>query len=199
MIVIGITGGVGSGKSEVLKYLGEHYDAAVIQADTVGHLLMRKGNCCYQPVIDLLGSSIIEDDGELGRRRIAALVYADDKLLAGLNQIIHPAVKSCISQEMAREEKLGRAFFFVEAALLLEDHYDRICDEIWYIYAEEAVRRARLKMSRGYSEEKISGILKNQLSEAEFRSRCQYTIDNSGNFENTKIQIDARMQKYENV
>lgn len=199
MKIIGITGGIGSGKSEVLKYLAAHYDVAAVQADKVGHLLMQKGNCCYEPVIELLGESIRQSDGELNRARIAAIVYAQEKLLTALNQIIHPAVKSYIQREIAHQKALQKTYFVIEAALLLEDHYDQICDEIWYVYADEAVRRARLRKSRGYSDEKINGIIDKQLPDAEFSRRSDVIIDNSENFENTVSQIDVRMQNYENV
>ena len=88
---------------------------------------------------------------------------------------------------------------FVEAALLIEDHYDEICDELWYIYADERVRRARLKSDRNYTDERIDGIMENQLSEEEFSEACDFEIDNSGEFEETKKQIDQRMSKYETL
>lgn len=195
MKIIGITGGVGSGKSEVLKYLADHYNCAVVQADKAGHLLMEPGRSCYQPVIDLLGQEIIQQDGMLDRKKMAALVYADKKLLAGLNEIIHPAVKTYIQQKIDGGKDSGRQYFFIEAALLLEDRYDQICDEIWYVYAHPDVRRARLKSGRGYDDDKINGIMKNQLPDAEFFKRCDAVIDNSSSFENTIIEIDLRMRK----
>ena len=81
----------------------------------------------------------------------------------------------------------------MEAALLLEDNYDLICDEVWYIFTTEEVRRKRLKESRGYTDEYISNIIKKQLSEEVFREKCQVVIDNSGSVEETRDQIDKRM------
>ncbi|HBA63793.1 MAG TPA: dephospho-CoA kinase, partial [Lachnospiraceae bacterium] len=86
-----------------------------------------------------------------------------------------------------------------EAALLIEDKYDEICDELWYIYAGEEIRRERLKKSRGYSDEKIDSIFASQLSEEVFRSHCDVIIDNSGVFSQTKEQIRQRMQSYETM
>ena len=77
-------------------------------------------------------------------------------------------------------------YFFVESALLYEDHYETVCDEFWYVYAPESVRRQRLKASRGYSDEKIDSILKSQLSDKSFRSICTQVIDNSGDRQKTK-------------
>ena len=81
--------------------------------------------------------------------------------------------------------------------MLIEDKYDEICDELWYIYADEETRLERLMQNRGYSEEKSRGIFAKQLSEEEFSEKCDFEIDNSGDIENTKKQIVQRMQMYE--
>ena len=87
----------------------------------------------------------------------------------------------------------------MEAALLIEEKYDEICDELWYIYADEEVRKERLIEGRGYSEKKVREIMVNQLSEDEFSSHCDFEIDNSGDFEKTKKQLDHRMKRYETL
>ena len=81
----------------------------------------------------------------------------------------------------------------------LEEKYDEICDELWYIYADEEVRKERLIEGRGYSEKKVREIMANQLSEDEFSSHCDFEIDNSSDFEETKKQLDHRMKKYETL
>ena len=100
---------------------------------------------------------------------------------------------------IAAAEKAGTEYVFVEAALLIEEKYDEICDELWYIYADEEVRKERLIEGRGYSEKKVREIMANQLSEDEFSSHCDFEIDNSGDFEETKKQLDHRMKKYETL
>ena len=193
MKIIGITGGVGSGKSEVIRYLEKRENVQVLLADEVGHLLMKKGYSCYQPVLELFGKDILGPDGELDRGAIAALVYREGSALKQLNGIIHPAVRNYIESEIKKAREAGRKFFFLEAALLLEEHYDEICQEVWYIYARENVRRERLMKSRHYTQEKIEQIMANQLSEQEFSDRCDVIIDNSGDFEKTKSEIENRM------
>ena len=84
-------------------------------------------------------------------------------------------------------------FLFIEAALLIEDGYKKIVDELWYIFTKEEVRRERLKASRGYSDEKIDSIIASQLSEAEFRENSDFVIDNSGTMEESLLQIQKRM------
>lgn len=197
MKIIGITGGVGSGKSEVIRFLEKRDRVQVLLADEVGHLLMRKGNRCYQPVLELFGEQVLDREGQLNRSAIADLVYRDKDLLKKLNAIIHPAVKRYIRRAIQMEQEAGTEIFVVEAALLIEDKYDEICDELWYIYADENVRMHRLMKNRGYSVEKIRGILANQLSEEEFESHCDFEIDNSGDFQDTVRQIEQRMRMYE--
>lgn len=180
MKVIGITGGVGCGKSTVLELIEKNFNAFVIKADDVGKTVLDKGTAGYKNVMELFGEEILLDSGEIDRNRLADIVFHDKKKLMVLNSIVHPLVKKTIVEEMARIRCTDRYdFFIVEAALLLEDHYEVFCDEVWYIYADEKTRKRRLVESRGYSEEKIQGIMKNQLQEEEFRKRCDRIVDNS--------------------
>ena len=194
MKVIGITGGVGAGKSEILKYLKEKYKAVVIEADKVGHLLMEPGGACYYSIVEKFGSSILNGDQTINRTKLGKVVFADEALLKELNKIIHPRVKSHIVSEIAKERAYHRTnYFVVEAALLIEDHYDVVCDELWYIHTEESVRAKRLKEARGYDDEKSASICANQKSPAEFRSACQVVIDNSGDLADTYRQIEEQL------
>lgn len=197
MKIIGVTGGVGAGKSEILNFIADNWNSVVVEADEVGYLVMRPGKACFAPIVELFGPGILGEDGMLNREEIARQVFEDKDLLEKLNGIVHPAVKEYIKKAIQREKENETDLFVVEAALLIEDKYDEICDELWYIYADEDTRMERLKRNRGYSEEKIRGIFANQLSEDEFSEHCDFEIDNSGDFEETKEQIVQRMQMYE--
>lgn len=194
MKVIGVTGGVGAGKSTVLNFLEETYGACVIEADKVGHLVMMPGEQAYEAIVHAFGTEILAGSKEIDRGILGRIVFADKEKLELLNSIVHPAVKEWIVKEMKRQEDAGCKLLVVEAALLIEDHYDAICHEMWYIYTDAQVRRARLKASRGYSDEKIDSIFRNQLSEAEFRAACQVVIDNSGASEETRRQIKVILE-----
>lgn len=196
MHIIGITGGVGAGKSTILDYLKSRYNGYTVQADLAAHELMEPDGSCYEPVLSLLGQEILDEQGKIDRKRTAGLVFPCPDLLKQLNQIVHPAVKREIRRRIAVQEAEGRNFFVIEAALLLEDHYDEICDDMWYIYAQEDIRRQRLKQQRGYSDEKITDILKNQLSDAVFREKCGYVVENDGDLQLTYQQIDERIREY---
>ena len=115
-----------------------------------------------------------------------------------LNGIVHPLVKKYITEEIGWircAEKYD--YVFVEAALLIEDHYDIICDELWYIYADEETRRERLKSSRRYSDEKIDSVFASQLSDEQFRSHCSRVIDNSHDEQMTLGQLKEIIGYYD--
>lgn len=192
MKVIGITGGVGAGKSEVLGIIRQMTDCVIILADDLARSLEKKGEVCYEPLIELLGKDVCGDDGEIDSKRMAAAIFkkGDKEKLAAVNAIVHPAVKKRILELIDKERKRGEIpYFFIEAALLIEDGYDLIVDEMWYIFATKQERAKRLAQSRGYSQEKIEEIMGNQSSEETFRKYCKVVIDNSGDLEETKEQL----------
>lgn len=196
MKLIGITGGVGAGKSQVLSYLASRCRCRILLADEVGNEVKLPGQPCYEQLVELLGKDVLAEDGTIDRGRMAEKIFADAGLLSRVNGIIHPAVRVYILQEVEKERSLGNVdFFFLEAALLIEEGYDRVVDELWYIYADEEVRRGRLKESRGYSDAKIDRIFRSQLSEEEFRSHCQRVIENNGDLQETCRQIGDMLAK----
>lgn len=197
MRTIGITGGIGSGKTEVLTYIKENYNCHVLFADELAHKVREPGGSCYEALVKLLGKEVLAPDGSFDRRKLAERIFGKTELLEQVNGIIHPMVRKEILLEINRRKKENETdFLFVEAALLIEGGYEKILDELWYIYVDEAKRRRRLKESRGYSDEKISGIVKQQLSEEEFRLHCSVVIDNSGSLGDTYGQIDRKLEEY---
>ena len=191
MYVIGITGGAGAGKTEILKYIREQCSCKILLADDIGNLLKEKGQECYEPLVALLGKEVLDQDGSISHTKMAAKIFSDGELLKQVNALIHPAVRRYLLHAMETEREKGEAdFFFVEAALLIECGYQAMVDEMWYIYADESVRRKRLKENRGYEDARIDGIFKKQLSEQQFKEACDRVIDNSGAMEDTEKQID---------
>lgn len=195
MKIIGITGGVGSGKSRVLSYMEEKFGAVICQADHVAWELQEPEQMCYTQIVAHFGREILHDDGTINRKKLGQIVFGNNKELFVLNGIMHPAVKEEILNRISDERRNGSQYFVLEAALLLEDDYNQICDELWYIYTDEDTRRLRLKDSRAYSDEKIDAIVATQLSEEIFRKECHIVIDNSGKFEDTCYQIDKAMKQ----
>lgn len=197
MKTIGITGGVGAGKSLVLNYIKEHYRAKIYMADDIANFLKEPGQSCYQPVIDLLGEDILDEDKRIDKAKMAEKIFAQRDLLQKVNAVIHPAVKAYVCAEIETESRKNEQdFFILEAALLIEEHYDEILDELWYIRADEEVRSERLKASRNYSDEKIRNIMNNQMPDAVFMEHCKVVIENNGDLVKTFRQIDEKLGEY---
>lgn len=197
MRFIGITGGVGAGKSAILAYLAKKDGVKVMLADEIAHELMEPGTECYEKIRDrFLQEDIWQADGHFDRRKLAEVIFSDEKKRTQMNAIVHPAVKDYVIQMVEKERAIGKlAVLVLEAALLIEEHYDEICDELWYIYTEEGIRKARLMESRGYSVEKVEHIFASQLSEETYRKHCRQVIDNNGDLEETYRQIDRALEQ----
>ncbi len=197
MRTIGITGGVGCGKSAVIKYIEDHYNARIIFADNLAYELESPGHECYDDIVALLGREILDEDGCIDKRAMAAKIFADPDLLLQVNGIIHPAVKRYILQAIDEEKAAGRYDLFVlEAALLIEEKYYEILDELWYVRCEADIRRVRLKTTRGYSDEKIDQIMSSQCDDETFTRYCAHVIDNNGSLEEAYAQVDALLSEF---
>ena len=197
MKTIGITGGVGAGKSLVLNYIKSRYRAKIYMADDIANFLKEPGQSCYEPVITLLGEDILDEDKRIDKAKMAEKIFAKSDLLQQINAIIHPAVKKYVLSEIAAEQASAEQdFFILEAALLIEEHYDEILDELWYVYADQEVRSKRLKESRNYSDEKIKNIMSHQMTDEIFRQHCQVVIENNGDLDETYRQIDEKLGEY---
>lgn len=195
MKIIGITGGVGTGKSQVLDYLEKNYGAVVCQADEVSKRLQRKGTKCFSEIVCHFGPEILDREGRLDRSKLAGIVFSDREQLQALNEIVHPAVKEKIQDRIRLEKKRGTPVFVLEAALFIEENYGAICDEVWYIYTDEETRKKRLMASRGYSKERTEEIMASQRTSAEFFSYCDRAVDNCHSFQETCEEIDDIMER----
>lgn len=190
MQVIGITGGVGAGKSAILEYLEENYKVKNLVADEIAHTLMEPGNDCYRKLLKFLPAEVYQEDETIDRAALAQELFTSDELRKKVNNVVHPAVKRYILERIEEERKQHVAdFIIIEAALLIEDHYEDICDELWYVYTSEENRKKRLMKTRGYSAQKVEQILQSQLPEKAYREHCQVVIDNNGSKEETFYQI----------
>ncbi len=176
------------------NYIGAHYRCRIIRADEAAHLLYEPGQECYHRLVELLGQEILNADGTIHKGKMAELIFGNKRLLDGVNKVIHPAVKKYILSQIADEKEKGEAdYFFIEAALLIEEHYDQIVDEMWYVHSDAALREERLATGRQYSAQKTADIMKGQLSEEEFRKHCKIVISNNGSLEDTYEQINHIM------
>ncbi len=196
MRFIGITGGIGAGKSVVMDYLKNHTCSEVVLADDLAKELMSPGYDLNQKLQKVLSKEsfanpVFEEDGTIRKEAFASYVLSDDRLRESVNGLVHPAVKEEVLRRVkAHREKKDVDYFFLEAALLIEDGYKALCDELWYIYVTEENRRKRLKENRGYDDTRIDEAFRMQLEEYEFLDACCVTIDNNGTKEETYEQLE---------
>lgn len=183
--IIGITGGVGAGKSTVLELLRER-GARVILADLVAHDLMEPGREGLHKVVAALGDSFLRADKTVDRKALADLIFHDKKALETMNGIIHPMVWETIKQEtLTAKEHL----VVIEAAVFDTAPVD-FFDELWYVYADEETRIRRLMENRAYSREKCESIIRRQDSEDQYKKICDRIIDNGGSRKETRAQVE---------
>ncbi len=195
MKVIGITGGIGSGKSLVLQLLHEEYHAWVLEADKAAHQLMEPGQPAYIRIAEAFPKEILDETGRIQREKLSALVFSNPESLTTLNQIVHPEVKRYIKNQIEEKRKEAQiTFFVIEAALLIEDGYREICDELWYIHASREVRIERLMKSRGYSLEKCQSIMSQQSEDAFYTEHCDHIIENGASVDKTRKQLEELLK-----
>lgn len=190
MKVIGITGGVGAGKSTVVGILGRHYRTEYLHCDVIAHRLMEPGGDAYAELCRLFGREILNEDGTIHRGRLYEAAFQRTNRVEELNACVHPKVRLAVEARLAELRKAGfSGLVLIEAALLIEAGYQEICDELWYVYAPEEVRRARLKESRGYTDEKVDELLKKQASEQIFFRECDFVIYNDSSKEACEAHV----------
>ena len=183
--IIGITGGVGAGKSSVLEILKTKYGAKILLADLVAHELMEPGNEGLKRVVDALGNGFLKGDGSVDRKALADLLFRDPQALKQVNSIIHPMVWEYMKSS-ARESE--QSLIVIEAAVF-DTAPEGLFDEIWYVYTSEENRIRRLMESRGYTREKCESIIKRQDPEAAYRKMADRVIDNNKTAKETEQQI----------
>lgn len=186
MKIIGITGGIGSGKSTVLKLLKEEYNAYIVETDVLAHKLMQRGNKTYINIVNGFGEAILDENKEIDRAVLGTLVFQHEEKLKLLNSIVHPDVKQYIRSDIDAKKQQGKVdLYIIEAALLIEDGYKEICDEIWYIYADEELRIKRLLNSRGGTRQKWLDVIRNQANDKYYRDNCEHIVNNDEDFVKT--------------
>lgn len=192
-MIIGITGGVGAGKSTVLHMLKEEFAAKLYIADEYGHMALMPEYETFKTIVEMFGKDILDELGAIDREKMAKIVYSDDKKLKLLNSIIHPFVWDHIEADLKRNKEAE--LHIIESAILIESGYEEICDRVFGVFAPKEVRIKRLVETRGYSEEKAEEIMLKQMSEWELRSHCDAVIENDGNLEYLRKQLRQLLGK----
>ena len=193
--IIGITGGIASGKSTVTEFLRQQ-GYQVIDADQVVHELQEPGGRLYQALLSTFGPAILQEDGRLDRPKLGAMIFGDPELLAQSSQI---------QNQIIREELAGRRdllaetedIFFMDLPLLFELQYEDWFDQIWLVDVTEETQLSRLMSRNALSQEEAEKRIAAQLSLREKRKRADVLIDNNGSLEATRQQVIDALQKLE--
>lgn len=191
--IIGITGGIASGKSTVTNYLRQK-GYQVIDADQVVHELQAKGGKLYQALVSWLGSAILNEAGELDRPKLSQLIFSSQENLAKSSQLQNDIIR----QELAnRRDQLAKTeeTFFMDIPLLFEQDYADWFDEVWLVDVSKGTQLERLMARNNLSQEEAQQRIAAQLSLADKRQRAEIVIDNNGALSNTLKQLQALLDK----
>ena len=193
MKVYGVTGGAGTGKSEVMKLLKDRFGGFVILTDDVARDLQQPGGISFIKMVERFGSGILDTQGRIDRKKVAEIVFNDEQALLELNQMTHPYVRQEVERLLSEAEAKNYPFAAVESAILLDAGYEDLCDEFWYIHTDPEIRRARMKESRGYTDEKVDAVMSNQPDERMFYNRCGFVIENNTSLEDVYRQLAGKL------
>lgn len=193
-MIIGVTGGIGAGKSTVLSILKEKYKAHLIAADEVGRSMMQPGEANYHNIVNAFGTEILQEDGKIDTSKLAHLAFSNPLDALRLNAVTHPNIRVRI-EWMVKEilDADPDALIVIEAALLKEGHLSELCDQIWFVYADRSTRVRRIMETRGYSEQRCMDTIRRQKSDEAFACESDILIDNSGNLSETEVRIGTVM------
>jgi dephospho-CoA kinase len=179
MLTIGVTGGIGSGKSTVTRFLAE-LGAPIIDADKVGHAIYAPDGPAYSAVIAAFGREIVASDGTIDRKRLGPIVFGDAGALKRLNSIVHPKMFERM-REMIEHLRAGgeRNPIVVEAAILIEANWQALFDEIWLVIASKELVVERIARDRGLNPEQTEARVRAQLPDEERQKHSTLVITNN--------------------
>jgi dephospho-CoA kinase len=190
-MIIGLTGGIGSGKSVVGAILAE-LGAHLIDTDKIGHRVYRPGSESWRRIVDTFGPEVLAPDGTIDRKKLGAIVFADDGQRQALNAIVHPLIFQEMQREIAERRAAGfTGSFVLEAPVLLEAKGAGLVDCIWVVAAPRGAVHARLAASRDLTPEEIEARMAAQLSDEERRTHADLVIENDGDLAALRAKVEA--------
>jgi dephospho-CoA kinase len=191
MKVVGLTGGIGSGKSTAAKILNE-LGASVIDADKVGHDIYRPGTEGWRRVVEAVGRAVVAADGTIDRKRLGAIVFADRSQLTRLNDLLHPLIGAEIRRLVAAKRANGGMAppVVVEAAILVEASWQSLFDEVWVVTADRDAVIERLATQRGLDRAAVQTRIDSQLGDDERCRHATVVIRNAGTVSDLRTQLE---------
>ncbi len=188
MRVIGLTGGIGSGKSVVSQELQE-LGAVLIDADSVGHEAYQPGTETWREVVAAFGEQVLAPDESIDRKKLGGIVFGSPESLVRLNQIMYPRMHQMMGDRIEEYRRQGVGVVVLEAAILLEAGWDRLVDEVWVTVASEPAVVQRVRQRTGLPEEQIRSRIRSQLSGEERAKHADVVINNDGSLEELRDRV----------
>lgn len=196
-LIIGLTGGIVSGKSTVARMFKD-LGAKIVDADKLGHKVILPQGAAWKRIIKIFGKDILQKDQTINRKKLGKIVFANQNLLKKLNKITHPEIIKLIKKEInlvkdnSKEEK---KILIIEAALIYETKIDRLMDKIIVVYLDEEEQLKRLIKRNNLSEKEALQKIKSQIPLKEKIEIADYVIDNSNSLDKTKEQVETIWQE----
>ncbi len=194
MKVIGLTGGIGSGKSTVSRLLGE-MGAVLIDADKVGHEAYQPGTETWKELVAAFGDEIVAPDRTIDRKKLGAIVFAAPEELTRLNRIVHPRMFNMMKDRIEKYRQQGVKVVVIEAAILFEANWTSLVDEVWVTVASEATVVQRAIERTGLPEDQIRARIRSQLSNEERIKKADVVITNDGDVKELRVKVEALWKK----
>ena len=190
MVVIGLTGGIGAGKSEVSRILAGH-GAVTIDTALLGHEVYTPGTAAWEEIVQVFGQDILLPDSQVDRKKLGDIVFGDSAALARLNAIMRPAISSLIGERLRTAEAQGAPVAVIDSATLVEAGWTALADEVWVTTASRSDVFKRLRLRNGLSDEAIAERLASQISDEERRKHADVVIENNGSVADLQARVDA--------
>ncbi|MEO6197652.1 MAG: dephospho-CoA kinase [Dehalococcoidia bacterium] len=195
MFIIGLTGGIGTGKSTVAGVLQKE-GAAIVNADVVGHEVYQVGRPAYHEVIHAFGEGVLDADKAIDRKKLGAIVFGDPKELAKLNSIVHPRMKGMMREKLQELQRSGAKIAVIEAAILFEARWDDLANETWVTSAPPEIASRRVAERSGFTQDQVMERIRAQMPNDERVQRADIVIDTSEDMEQT---IARTLEKWEEL
>jgi dephospho-CoA kinase len=192
--IIGLAGGIGSGKSTAARLLAE-LGAVVIDLDTTGNEALKKGGGAYQKSVREFGEGIVGENGEINRAKLSEIVFNDREALKRLNKIIHPEIDKTVDKKIREYRRQGVKVLVLEAAVMLEAARAWQADEIWVMVANEKTVLERLKARSGFNEEDAKARIRSQMTNEERIKLADVVINNDGTLDELKAKVKAEWER----
>lgn len=195
MNIIGLTGGIASGKSTVSSFFRQK-GAAVLDADQIARELSEPGGELHAEYVRHFGAEVLQNDGTLDRRRIGQIVFSDPQQKQWLDTVSHPAIRGELLRQLAQKQNEKQRLILLDIPLLFESGWDKMADKTCLVYVNETIQLQRLMKRNGYTRREAQDRIAAQMPLEEKKKRADYLIDNNGSLTDTIRQAEALLREW---